>query len=47
MTMFIHGAMHWMLQGGFSVLLPAAYVVWMFREKLKLSRNVAVPQAHL
>ena len=42
--MFIHGAMHWMLQGGFSVLLPAAYVVWMFREKLKLSRIMGVPQ---
>ena len=32
------------VQDGFSILLPVADTVWMFREKLKLSRIMGVPQ---
>ena len=45
-TMFIQGEIHRRIKVGFIILLPAAGAVWLFGEKLKLSRIEVVNQAH-
>ena len=39
--------MQWMVQDGFSILLPAEDAVEVFGERIKLSRIVVVPQYNL
>ena len=46
MTYYIRGEMQWSIKDGFSILLPSADRIRLFGERLKLSRIVAVPQAH-
>ena len=46
MNAFVRGEMQQRIKDGFIILLPAADVIQIFGEKLKLSRIVAVPQAH-
>ena len=46
MTTFIGGEMKRRINDGFSILLPAADVVQLFGEKMKISRIATVPQAH-
>ena len=47
MVRFIRGEIQQRIQDGSSILLHAADTLRMFGEKLKLSRIVAVPQAHI
>ena len=44
MTVFARGEMLQHVKDGFSILLPAADLVRLFRDKLKISRIAAVPQ---
>ena len=46
MNAFVRGEMQQRIKDCFIILLPAADVIQIFGEKLKLSRIVAVPQAH-
>ena len=46
MTSFLYGEMQQHVRDGFSILLPATYVVQVFGDKLKLSHIAAYPQAH-
>ena len=46
MTAFIQGEMQRSIKDGFSILLPAADVIRLFGEKLKIYHIAAVPQTH-
>ena len=46
MVVFIHEEMRQRIWDGFSILLPVAGVVRLFRDNLKLSRISVVPQGH-
>ena len=46
MTAFVQGKMQRMIKDGFSILLPVAYGIRLFGEKLKLSLIAAMPRAH-
>ena len=46
MTAFIRGEMQRRINDGFRILLPSAYTIRLFEEKLKLSCIAVVPQAH-
>ena len=46
MKAFIRGELHQRVRYGLSILLPAADVVRLFRDNLKLSQIAAVSQEH-